>query len=266
MTSDFSSSSRGIGKSQSKLNDIFAKLASGTRIRKAADDPAGLAVAAQLEAVATTLSQGSRNASDTQSALQIADGALSQIGDISGRLQELATQAASGTLSDDQRQTLQAEYSQLTQEVQRIAATTEFNGKQLLGGDGISTQVGTGSGTENQINYSGVDVSSLVSSVASGNIGTQSGAQQAIDSVNTFIQGVASKRGEIGAASSRLEVADNNNQVQRESALAAESRIRDADVADLTAQKVAAQIQLRSATAISAQANQSAAIVRQLLS
>ena len=108
MTSDSSSSSRGIGKGQSKLNDVFAKLASGTRIRKASDDPAGLSVAAQLDAVATTLSQGSRNAADSQSALEIADSAISQISDISGRLQELATQAASGTLSDDQRQTLQA--------------------------------------------------------------------------------------------------------------------------------------------------------------
>lgn len=266
MTSDFSSSSRGISNSQSKLNDVFAKLASGTRIRKASDDPAGLAIAAQLEAVATTLSQGSRNAADSQSTFEIADSALSQVGDIAGRLQELAAQSANGTLSDDQRQTLQAEYGQLTQEIQRISATTEFNGKQLLGGEGLTTQVGTGSDPNSQINYSGVDVSSLVSSVASGNISTQAGAQQAIDQVNSFIAGVASKRGDIGAASSRLDVADSNNQVQRENALAAESRIRDADVADLTAQKVAAQIQLRAATAISAQANQSVAIVRQLLS
>lgn len=266
MSNDFSSSSRGISNSQSKLNDVFAKLASGTRIRKASDDAAGLAIAAQLEAVATTLSQGSRNAADSQSALDIADSAMGQIGDISGRLQELATQSASGTLSDDQRQTLQAEYSQLTQEIQRIASTTEFNGRQLLNGEGVSTQVGTDSSANSQISYSGVDVSALVSSVASGNISTQAGAQQALDQVSSFISGVASKRGDVGAASSRLEVADNNNQVQRENALAAESRIRDADIADLTAQKVAAQIQLRSATAISAQANQSAAIVRQLLS
>ncbi|MBN8548269.1 MAG: flagellin [Deltaproteobacteria bacterium] len=266
MTSDSSSSSRGISKATNNLQDVFAKLASGSRIRKASDDPAGLSVAAQLDAVATTLSQGSRNAADSQSALAIADSAVSQISDIAGRLQELATQAGSGTLSDDQRQTLQAEYGQLTQEIQRISATTEFNGKQLLGGEGVTTQVGTDSSANSQISYGGVDISSLVSSVASGSIATQAGAQQAIDQVNSFISGVASKRGEIGAASSRLEVADNNNQVQRENALAAESRIRDADVADLTAQKVAAQIQLRASTAISAQANQSTAIVRQLLS
>ncbi len=265
MTNDFSSS-RGIGKSQDKINEILAKLSAGTRIRKASDDPAGLSVAAKLDAVATTLSQGSRNVADTQSALDIADSALSQISDISSRLQELATQSANGTLSDDQRKSLQSEYSQLTQEVQRISATTEFNGKKLLNGDGVSTQVGTDSGSSSQIEFSGVDVSSLVSSVASGDIGTQEGARAALDQVKQFTSDVSSKRGDIGAVSSRLETASKNNDVEEENALAAASRIRDADVADLTAQKVAAQIQLRASTALSAQANQNATIVRQLLS
>lgn len=266
MANDFSSSSRGINNSQSKLNDIFSKLASGTRIRKASDDPAGLSVAAQLDAVATTLSQGSRNVSDTQSALDIADSALSQVGDIAGRLQELATQSANGTLSDDQRQALQSEYSQLTQEVQRISSTTEFNGKKLLNGEEITSQVGTGSDANSQIQFGGVDVSNLISSVASIDISSVEGARQAIDQIKNFSAGVAATRGDIGAVSSRLDVADDNNKVGRENALAAESRIRDADVADLAAQKVAAQIQLHASTAISAQANQSATIVRQLLS
>lgn len=266
MANDFSSSSRGINKSQERLNDILAKLASGTRIRKAADDPAGLAVAAKLDAVATTLSQGSRNIADTQSALEIADSALSQISDISTRLQELAAQSSNGTLSDEQRSALQSEYSQLTEEVQRIAATTEFNGKKLLEGDGVTTQVGTDSQATSQIIFSGVDVSSLVSSVASGNIGTQAGAQQALDQVQQFTSNIASKRGDIGAVSSRLDAADENNQAERENALAAASRIRDADIAELAAQKVATQIQLRASTALNAQANQNATIVKQLLS
>jgi flagellin len=266
MTNDFSSSSRGINKAQSKLNDIFSKLASGSRIRKASDDAAGLAIVAQLDAVATKLSQGSRNTQDTRSALEIADGVLGQISDISGRLQELAAQSSNGTLSDTQRQALQQEYSQLTQEVQRIAETTKFNGKQILNGEGISTQVGTGSDSNSQVNYQGVDVSSLVSSVAAGDISTQAGAQQALDQVQAFTSSISSTRGDIDAIASRLETADQNNRVARENVLAAASRIRDADIADLAAQKVAEQIKLQSATALSAQANQNAAVVRQLLS
>ena len=267
MTSDFSSSStRGINQAQSKLSEVFAKLASGSRIAKAKDDPAGLAVAASLDAVATTLSQGSRNVSDTQSALEIADSALGQIGDIAGRLQELATQASNGTLSDDQRQALQSEYSSLTQEVQRISATTEFNGKKVLQGDGVVTQVGTDSGSTSQITYNGIDVSALVSSVASGDISTQSGAQAAIDNVQQFAGSVAATRGDIGAVSSRLEVAQRNNESGREQAIAAASRIRDVDIADETAKLVSEKIKLQSATALSAQANQSKQLVQQLLS
>lgn len=267
MTSDFSSSSnRGINRAQSKLNDIFSKLASGKRIQKASDDPAGLAVVASLEASASVLKQGSRNVSDTQSALEIADSALGQVSDIAVRLQELSAQSANGTLSDDQRQALQAEYSQLTQEVQRIAETTEFNGKRVLGGDGISTQVGTSADASSQINFQGVDVSALVASVASGDIGSQAGAQAAIGNIQSFISNVASVRGEVGAVSSRLETAQKNNESQRENAIAAASRIRDEDVAERTAELVSERIKLQTSTALSAQANLAKASVQQLLS
>ena len=267
MTSDFSSSAaRGINKAQSKLQDIFTKLASGSRINKAKDDPAGLAVAASLDAVATTLSQGSRNVSDTQSALDVADSALGQISDIGSRLQELATQASNGTLSDDQRAALQNEYSQLTQEVQRITETTQFNGKQVLKGDSISTQVGTDSSSGSRVNFPGVNVSDVVSSVASGNISSQASAQSAIDQVQSLISNVASTRGEIGAVSNRLETAQKNNESSKDEAIAAASRIRDVDVADETAKLVAEKIKLQSSTALSAQANQTKAVVQQLLS
>lgn len=267
MTSDFSSfSSKEINKAQSKLSDLFNKLASGSRIRKASDDPAGLAVAASLDAVATTLKQGSRNVSDTQSALEIADSALGQISDISSRLQELSAQASNGTLSSEQRGALQAEYSALTQEVERIAATTEFNGKKVLGGDSISTQVGTGSDASSQVNFKGVDVSSLVSSVSSGDISSVDGARAALENVQSFISNVSSVRGEIGSVSSRLEAAQKNNESQRESVIAASSRIRDEDVASDTAELVATKIRLQAGTALSAQANLAKATVQQLLS
>jgi flagellin len=267
MTSDFSSSAnRGISRAQSKLNDVFSKLASGKRIQKASDDPAGLAVVASLEASATTLKQGSRNVSDTQSALEIADSALGQISDIASRLSELSAQAANGTLSDTQRQALQSEYSELTQEVQRIAETTEFNGKKVLSGDSISTQVGTSSDPSSQVNYGGVDVSALVASVSSGNISSQAGAQAAIGNVQSFISTVASARGDVGAASSRLDAAQKNNESQQENAIAAASRIRDEDVAQRTAELVSERIKLQTGTALAAQANLAKAAVQQLLS
>lgn len=259
-------SNRELNKILNNQKNTLEKLASGKRINRASDDPAGLAIADALKTTVATLGQASRNVSDLGSVSQIADGALTQVSGIGSRLKELATQASNGTLSDTQREALQQEYSQLTQEVQRISESTQFNGKNVLDGNDIQGQVGTTAGAESQIAVKSVNVSDAISSVASQNIGTQAGAQAALTAVNSFVTAVASSRGELGGSAARLEFAQNSIAVEKENAAAAESRIRDADVASLLANKVKNDILTQSNVALAAQSKVSAQQVLRLLS
>ena len=243
----------------------FDKLASGKRINSAADDPAGLAIAEALKTAVNTLGQASRNIGDVNSAAQIKESALNEIGNISSRLNELATQSANGTLSDTQRSALQQEFSALTQEVQRISQTTQFNGKNLLDGSSISAQVGTDSSADSQIVLQGTDVSTAILNVASQNISTSEGAKNALSSISNFSNEITSARGDIGAGVRRLEVASNSIAVERENSAAAESRIRDADIAQSVADKVRNDILSQSNTALQAQSKISAQNVLKLL-
>lgn len=246
-TSGFGSSSIfNLSRSQSGLNKAFGQLSSGKRINSSADDAAGQAIAAALGASITQVSQASRNVSDTASALAIADGALGQVSELSTRLQELATAAANGTNTDEQRQALQAEYSALSSEIQRIGETTMFNGKQLLDGSTISAQIGSGGET---LQVSGVNLQSLVSPVASQDISTQAGAQNAMAAIQQFSQDLSTQRGgSIDAAMARLESVQNNLSSQRVAQSGALSRIQDADlpsaVGEATRNKVLQQYQV----------------------
>ena len=260
-----STSLRHLGNSLNQQKSSFEKLSSGKRINRAADDAAGLAVATQLKADASTLAVGSRNASYSQSALDIAGGALQEISNIAGRLGELATEAANGALSDDQRATLNAEYQQLSQEITRISESTQFNGRSLLQGDTLTSQVGTDSSADSSITVEGVNVNSTSSQVITQNISTQAGAQAALSAVNDFVSNVAQTQGQLGSAYSRLDSAIANNEVSRENRIAAASRIEDVDYAAEFAKKVAGEIRAQAGVAISASANQTAATVLNLL-
>ena len=209
------------------------------------------------------MGQAGRNTADGGSALALADGALSQVSDISTRMSELATQAANGTLSDTQRQSLQQEFSQLREEAQRISATTEFNGTKLLDGSTTTIQVGTDSSSNSQIALTGVNAST--STIESLDISTQAGAQAALEAVKTFSQNVSQSRGSIGAVQSRLDSAANFIEDTRVRNAEAEARIRDADIAEEAANNVAARIRVQTSTALSAQANLHASTVLQLL-
>jgi len=228
-TSGFGSNSIfNLARSQSALGKSFGQLASGKRITSAADDAAGLAIAAGLAASITQISQASRNVSDASSALAIADGALGQVSEISVRLQELATASANGTLTDEQRGALQAEYSALASEVQRISETTTFNGRQLLDGSSVSVQVGS---SAESLQVGGVNLQSLASSLTSQNIGTQAGAQAAMSAVDQFSKDLTTQRGgSIDAAMSRLQSAQNNLSSRRLAEQGALSQIEDADI------------------------------------
>lgn len=226
------------------------RIASGNRINKAADDAAGLSIAEKLKALDSILAQGNRNASDAVSALSIQESALGQISDITIRQQELAFQAQNGTYSDEQRAALNAEYQELSQEIDRIAQTTEFNGRKLLNGEEFSAQVGTDSSANSQITVRGsqLDTSNL------GDISTQAGAAQAASALNQITQSIQEARSDIGATESRIETAVRNNQATIEAQTAAEDMIRSADIATEVANRTSAGIRENAAVAIQAQA------------
>lgn len=261
-----------IGKGLGLLNRITdqlsrssKKLSSGSRITAASDDPAGLAIAESLKSDQVTLRTGSRNANDGISLSQIREGAFDSLSNISGRLSELAQQSANGTLSDTQRGALQEEFSQLTQEAQRIVGSTQFNGQNVFNGSTTSIQVGVDASEDSRINLKDPGLTGTVAALTPLNISSQDNAQTALDSISTFTSSISQTRGELGAQQARLQVANNNNQVQSENLAAAESRIRDLDYASEVANNTALQIQQQASVAISAQANQNASVVRKLL-
>ncbi len=243
----FSSSSVfSISRNQNALGRAFTQLSSGRRINSAADDAAGLAIATGLAANITQISQASRNVSDTASALAIADGALGQISEISTRMQELATMAANGTYTDEQRGALQAEYTALSEEIQRIGDSTSYNGKNLLDGSSMTAQIGSGGET---LTVNGINLNSLASGVTSQDISSQAGAQAAMSALDQFSQDLISQRtGSIGSALSRLDSIQSNLSSSNIAHNTALSQIQDADipsaVIELTKAKVLQQYQV----------------------
>ncbi len=256
-----------LNKILSELSDSYAKLSSGRRITRASDDAAALSISAQLESSLGTLDVASRNVRDAGSALAIADGSLGQIQDLSGRLQELAVQSANGTYSDEQRAALKSEYDSITQEIGRIAETTQFNGVKLLDGSQITAQVGNGSGASSQLVIGGANISGLVSQAASQNIGTQAGAQQAIGAIQQFSQSLGNVRSSfIGSSQSRLDTIQQNISSQRIGESEALSRIVDLDYASQTSFNTGREIMAQASLAVLAQGNRlNAGIVSRLL-
>jgi flagellin len=256
MTSSFStgslSNNRQIAKAAKALDIASTRLSSGLRINSARDDAAGLAIASQLLNQASVRRVGSDNASYAQSEIDIATGAINELGAITTRLSELAAQAAN-PYSAEQRAALQNEYSQLQQEAVRISETTEFNGKKLLS-DSASTsyQVGPDGSSSSTIESGGSSVSTVLAGIPS-DISSQSTAQSALDGLQAAQRQLSQQQGQIGAVSSRLEYADNVNRATRDNNIAAASRIRDADIAKETADLARSDTQKNAALYVSAQ-------------
>ena len=270
---------RRLGSSTDELRSSYEKLSSGLRIVRAKDDAAGLAIADSLKADTRIASVAIRNANDGVSLISIADGALSQVGNVLSRLAELAEQSANGVLSTTQRSALNSEFVALGSEIQRIAVTTAFNGLNLLSGGGtVQLQVGFNNNTNAQISFNGVQgtLSSLNLAAAGGvaliyslNDTTtalgQAAALSALDAVKAAIGSLTATRGTLGAAESRLSVAINSLQVSRENFTAAESQIRDVDVAEESANLTRLNILQQAGAAVLAQANQQPALALSLL-
>ena len=270
---------RRLGASTGKLLRTFEKLSSGLRIVRAADDAAGLSIADTLKADQRIATVAIRNANDGISLISIADGALQQVGDVLARMAELSEQSANGVLSVAQRSAIDLEFSSLASEIERIAVTTEFNGLNLLsGGDQVSLQIGFNSASTSQIAFSGIDATlaslglaqtgsaRLIYSLNAGTpLGAQGAARSALDAVRGAIASLAQNRGTLGAAESRLNVTITNLQVARENFAAAESQIRDADIASEAAELTRLNILQQAGAAVLAQANQQPQLALALL-
>lgn len=270
---------RNLDSSTGAVNTSYERLSSGLRINRARDDAAGLAIAESLKADSRVAGVAIRNANDGISIISIADQAIGQIGNVLTRLAELAEQSANGVFGNVQRSALQNEFSALTSEIERIAFTTEFNGLKLLSGGGqVTFQVGFNGSSLSQVTYSGVEAtlaalglaqigSSAVtySIIAASTDGAQSASRLALDAINAAITSVTRNRGQLGAAESRLEVTIGNLQVARENFKAAESRIRDVDVAAEAAELTRLNILQQAGAAILAQANAQPQLALQLL-
>lgn len=261
------------------LGKTFEKLSSGQRINRASDDAAGLAIADALRAQQRIATVAIRNANDGISTIGIADSALGQIGDVLSRLAELAEQSANGVFSTTQRSALANEFVALASEIERIANTTSFNGVKLLsGGSTLTLQVGFDSGSTSQIGFTGVQGTLAALGLANANKSAlsysindatidlaQSASRIALDAVNAAIGSLASTRGVLGSVESRLNVAIQNLTVSRENFAAAESRIRDVDVAAEAAELTRLSILQQAGAAVLAQANQQPALALSLL-
>jgi flagellin len=248
-------SDREIQKKSNDLKTSMEQLASGKRINRASDDPAGLAVAMSLLTNVSVSDVAQRNVNDAISAANIADGAISTASDIASRLGELAQQASNGTLSAEQRTALNNEYTALRSELDRISQTTEFNGQQLLSGESnYSVQAGTTGGSNSQVGIPLPGVSSASLGLSS-TLSSQSGALTALSEAKAAVGRLAEARGNIGASVSRLEVANENLRAASVNEQDAASQIFDADIAEQSANSVASRIQQQAAVAVKAQAN-----------
>lgn len=251
------------------------KLSSGYRINRAGDDAAGLAISEKMRAQVTGLETASKNAEDAVSLVQTAEGALTEVHSMLNRMVALATQSANGTYNASNRTSMNEEVNQLKSEIDRILSTTNFNGKELFTGksiitfqvseSGISTaQIGVNLDTLNTTQLSINNLS--IHGVSAGTDAVdQERARDSIDTINKAIDKVSKLRGEFGAAQNRLEHTINNLAVSTENISAAESRIRDVDMAKEMMSYTKNNILVQSAQAMLAQANQVPQSVLQLL-
>jgi len=249
---------RNLGISTAQLQGSVARLSSGLRITRAADDAAGLGISETLRAQIRSINQAVRNSNDGISMLQIADGGAANIGGLLARLRELATQSASGILGSNERSFLDQEFLALRSEIDRISAVTEFNGVKLLSGSGndsLSLQIGFRSSANDSLTLSLNDLDRIALGLTSANVSTSAAALTALGQIDSAISAVASARANIGSLQNRIDAAVVNLEVASVNITAAESRIRDADIAFETALFVRNQILVSAGVSILAQAN-----------
>jgi len=267
-----------LGANNDRLAQSVERISSGIRINRASDDAAGLAISEGLRSDIRTLRQAVRNSNDGISLINITEGALNEQASILIRLRELAAQASTGTVGSTERQTIQLEFSALRNEIDRISNVTEFNGQKLVDGSlasGVASssqimiQVGLDSGANSRINLNEqIDLAAVTASslsIDSISVTTSAAALTALDSVNTAIGTVTQGRGKVGSVQNRLVRTVSNLSISIENLQAAESQIRDADIAEEVAMLTRNQIMVQASTAMVGQANLIPQSVLQLL-
>lgn len=264
---------RNLSNTQSSLAASIGRLSSGMRINSASDDAAGLGISQNLQADIRSMAQAQRNANDGISMSQVAEGSMNQMQSIVTRMRELATQSANGTLGSTERGYIQTEYTQLSSEINRISAVTNFAGQNLLDGSasaGLNLQVGIQNTSNDRLSFkvTKLTTSTLGSTslhIASASLSTATNAQLALATFDKAIQQLSSARATVGATQNRLQSTIANLSVTQENLSAANSRITDVDIASETSKLSQAQILSQAGTAVLAQANQMSSSALKLL-
>jgi flagellin len=247
--------------SQREIQKSFAQLSSGSRITKAADDAAGLGISENLKSQIRSLSQAGRNANDGISMVQVAEGGLTEASNILTRMRELAIQGSSDTVGGEERKYINGEVQQLKSEMERIAQTTRYGKTNLLDGNSpdFDVQVGINNDSfQDRITFKASDLNSRVETLGIGSINfeTKEGAQESLTAVDKAQGIVAGYRANLGALQNRFQSTVENLGVQHENLSAANSRIRDTDIAASSSEAARNNILLQSSASVLTQANQ----------
>ena len=259
---------RSLSTTTERLQANYRRLSTGLRISTASEDAAGLAISERFRAQIRSTGQAIRNAQDGISLTQTGEGALNEVSSILIRMRELSIQANNGSVSSADRQTLNEEFSDLINEIDRIAQSTTFNGVKLLDGTGSTITFQVGTGTTAGIDTIQLSTSNTLAStlgLATLDIGSGGNPTLAIGQLDTAVNAVSRVRGQFGAAQNRLTTTIANLQIQNENLSAAESRIRDVDVAVETSALTRNSILQQAAISILSQANTQPQAALQLL-
>lgn len=260
---------RQLGTQQVRNSHAQAAIASGSRIVSASDDAAGLAISENIKGQTRGIAAARQNAFNAGSLVQVSEGGLSEISNILTRLRELSVQAASDNIGDEERSFLNVEAKQLLDESNRIAKTTRFGDRKLLDGSGeeLEFQVGAYGDDDNIIKYKMTsDATNSALGVSGLSIDDKGGARDALETIDSAMMKVGKMRADLGAVQSRLNSTTSNLDTQYENLMAANSRIRDADIAHEASEIASSNILQQAAVGVLAQANQQPAQALRLLS
>jgi flagellin len=260
---------RQLGTQATRGQHALAALSSGSRIVNAADDAAGLAISENIKGQTRGLAMARQNSNNAVSLVQVSEGGLGEINNILIRMRELGVQAASDNIGDDERGFLDQEVQQLAKESDRIAKTTRFGSRQLLDGSGeeLEFQVGAFAGDDNVIKYKlSADATASTLGIDGVAVDSKSSARSLLSSVDEAMKQVGKMRADFGAVQSRLNTTTSNLDIQFENLSAANSRLKDADIAHESAELASANVLQQAAVAVMAQANQQPAMALRLIS
>jgi flagellin len=261
---------RNLNLNHEAQNKSLEKLASGSRIVRAADDAAGLAISEKLKAHIRSMKQAERNANDGISLVQVAEGGMNEVGNILTRMRELSIQSASDTIGDTERGFIQKEVKGLKEEIDRIALSTEFNGRKLLDGNSeqLDIQVGIKNNPfEDRFVFNAKALTSTLGALGVTEIDntTKEGSQKNLELIDGAITRINENRSELGALQNRLQSTINNLGIYRENLSAANSRIRDTDIAEETADLMKNNILTQATVSVLGQANANSQMALKLL-